>query len=96
MNPSLSFLLGVQVGNHDNGRIASSAGRGYTRVINMLILTLPGTPTTYYGEEIGMENINIPHSQIQDPAGKYNPVSGFNTHNEKTHTHSLTSVIIGG
>ncbi|XP_059928865.1 neutral and basic amino acid transport protein rBAT [Gadus macrocephalus] len=64
------------LGNHDNGRIASSAGRGYTRVINMLMLTLPGTPTTYYGEEIGMENINIPHSQIQDPAGKYNPSAG--------------------
>ncbi|XP_076600020.1 amino acid transporter heavy chain SLC3A1 [Chaetodon auriga] len=60
------------VGNHDKPRIASSAGRTYTRVINMLLLTLPGTPTTYYGEEIGMENINVTESQIQDPAGKYN------------------------
>lgn len=41
----------------------------------MLLLTLPGTATTYYGEEIGMENINITDSQIQDPAGKYNLVS---------------------
>ncbi|XP_056148056.1 neutral and basic amino acid transport protein rBAT [Lampris incognitus] len=60
------------VGNHDKPRIASSAGRNYARVVNMLLLTLPGTPTTYYGEEIGMENINVTQSQIQDPAGKYN------------------------
>ncbi|CAJ1067084.1 neutral and basic amino acid transport protein rBAT [Xyrichtys novacula] len=60
------------VGNHDRPRIASSAGPKYVKVINMLLLTLPGTPTTYYGEEIGMENINITDSQVQDPAGKYN------------------------
>uniref|UniRef100_A0A4W6F8F7 Glycosyl hydrolase family 13 catalytic domain-containing protein n=1 Tax=Lates calcarifer TaxID=8187 RepID=A0A4W6F8F7_LATCA len=47
------------VGNHDKPRIASSSGHTYIRVINMLLLTLPGTPTTYYGEEIGMENINV-------------------------------------
>uniref|UniRef100_A0A8C9ZEA3 Solute carrier family 3 member 1 n=1 Tax=Sander lucioperca TaxID=283035 RepID=A0A8C9ZEA3_SANLU len=52
------------VGNHDKPRIASSAGQTYIRVINMLLLTLPGTPTTYYGEEIGMENIN---SASRDP-----------------------------
>ncbi|XP_056291511.1 neutral and basic amino acid transport protein rBAT isoform X2 [Pseudoliparis swirei] len=60
------------VGNHDQPRIASTAGQPYIRVINMLLLTLPGTPTTYYGEEIGMENINVTDSQAQDPAGKYN------------------------
>lgn len=38
----------------------------------MLLLTLPGTPNTYYGEELGMENINITGSQ--DPAGKYDLV----------------------
>ncbi|XP_061600922.1 amino acid transporter heavy chain SLC3A1 [Cololabis saira] len=60
------------VGNHDRPRISSSAGPMFTRVINMLLLTLPGTPTTYYGEEIGMENVNVTESQMQDPAGKYN------------------------
>ncbi|XP_077470204.1 amino acid transporter heavy chain SLC3A1 [Stigmatopora argus] len=60
------------VGNHNTPRVASRAGSHYSRIINMLLLTLPGTPTTYYGEEIGMENINVTESQIQDPAGKYN------------------------
>lgn len=38
----------------------------------MLLLTLPGTPSTYYGEELGMENVNITASR--DPAGKYDRV----------------------
>lgn len=38
----------------------------------MLLLTLPGTPNTYYGEELGMESINITGSR--DPAGKYDTV----------------------
>ncbi|XP_051945906.1 neutral and basic amino acid transport protein rBAT-like [Xyrauchen texanus] len=59
------------VGNHDKPRIGSSAGKEYIRAINMLLLTLPGTPTTYYGEEIGMTNVNV--SVIQDPFGKFNP-----------------------
>lgn len=47
----------------------------YTDVVNMLLMTLPGTPTTYYGEELGMENIHVPEDEIQDPFGKFDPVS---------------------
>ncbi|KAK1171057.1 neutral and basic amino acid transport protein rBAT [Acipenser oxyrinchus oxyrinchus] len=47
----------------------------YVNVINMLLLTLPGTPTSYYGEEIGMENIAVSEDQIQDPFEKSDPVS---------------------
>lgn len=61
------------MGNHDKPRIGSSAGKEYVRAINMLLLTLPGTPTTYYGEEIGMVNVNV--SVTQDPFGKHDPVS---------------------
>ncbi|KAK2896612.1 hypothetical protein Q8A67_011100 [Cirrhinus molitorella] len=59
------------VGNHDKPRIGSSAGKEYVPVINMMLLTLPGTPTTYYGEEIGMVNVNV--SVIQDPFGQNDP-----------------------
>ncbi|XP_078086663.1 amino acid transporter heavy chain SLC3A1-like [Mustelus asterias] len=63
------------VGNHDNSRIASRVGAIYTNVVNMLLLTLPGTPTTYYGEELGMENIIVPEDEIQDPFGKFDPTA---------------------
>ncbi|XP_008113929.1 amino acid transporter heavy chain SLC3A1 [Anolis carolinensis] len=45
------------VGDLKSARISSRVGKEYINVINMLLLTLPGTPTTYYGEEIGMEDI---------------------------------------
>ena len=36
----------------------------------MLLLTLRGTPTLYYGDELGMENGVIPPDKVQDPQGK--------------------------
>jgi alpha-glucosidase len=42
------------LGNHANPRIASRLGRGRARAAHMLLLTLRGIPTCYYGDEIGM------------------------------------------
>jgi alpha-glucosidase len=64
------------LGNHDKSRIANRAGAAQTRVANLLLLTLRGTPTTYYGEEIGMENGNIPPEFIQDPPALNHPDIG--------------------
>jgi alpha-glucosidase len=61
------------MGNHDQHRIASRVGAGQARVANMLLLTLRGTPTTYYGEEIGMENVPIPPEFVQDPPAVNQP-----------------------
>jgi len=38
-------------------------------ILNMLLLTLPGTPTTYYGEEIGMEDVFYTYNETKDPSG---------------------------
>ena len=46
-----------QTGGPDNARLTSRLGEEYVNVMNMLIFTMPGTPITYYGEEIGMKNI---------------------------------------
>lgn len=64
-----SFVLG----NHDQKRIATRAGEKQTRVAEMLLLTLKGTPTVYYGEEIGMENVTIPKHMIKDPPALNQP-----------------------
>ncbi|XP_022372019.1 neutral and basic amino acid transport protein rBAT [Enhydra lutris kenyoni] len=47
------------IGGPDNTRLTSRFGEEYVNIMNMLIFTLPGTPITYYGEEIGMRNILV-------------------------------------
>ncbi len=57
------------LGNHDQSRIASRIGLPQARVAAMLLLTLRGTPTLYYGEEIGMTDVSIPRAEMVDPQG---------------------------
>ncbi len=61
------------LGNHDQHRVATRIGQAQARVANMLLLTLRGTPTTYYGEEIGMEDGRIPPEYVQDPPAVNQP-----------------------
>lgn len=54
------------LGNHDQPRVATRLGAEQARLAMMLILTLRGTPTLYQGEELGLENADIPADEIQD------------------------------
>jgi len=65
------------LGNHDRPRIASRVGIDQARVAAMLLLTLRGTPTLYYGDELGMFDVNIPPELIQDPFEKRVPGIGL-------------------
>ena len=57
------------LGNHDQPRLTSRVGVQQARVAAMLLLTLRGTPTLYYGDEIGMRDVAIPFDEVQDPQG---------------------------
>jgi alpha-glucosidase len=35
----------------------------------MMLLTLRGTPILYYGDEIGMSDVALPHDRLRDPVG---------------------------
>ena len=61
------------LGNHDQRRLASRLGQPQARVATLLLLTLPGTPVWYYGDEIGLENGIIPPEQIRDPQAVNQP-----------------------
>ena len=62
----------------------SRVGKQQARVAAMLLLTLPGTLTMYYGEEIGMTNVPIAPEQVQDPAEKNEPGIGQGRDPERT------------
>ena len=72
------------LGNHDQHRIASRIGRAQARVAAMLLLTLRGTPTLYYGEEIGMVNVDIAPDRAQDPVERRLPGLGLGRDPERT------------
>jgi alpha-glucosidase len=64
------------LGNHDRPRVASRVGADQARVAAMLLLTLRGTPTLYYGDEIGMRQVVIAPEQVRDPFEKNVPGIG--------------------
>jgi alpha-glucosidase len=64
------------LGNHDRPRVASRVGREQALVAAMLLLTLRGTPTIYYGEEIGMHQAAIAPGQVRDALEKNVPGIG--------------------
>jgi alpha-glucosidase len=55
------------LGNHDKPRVASRVGPEQAKIAALLLLTLRGTPTMYYGDEIGMEDVNVPAQETRDP-----------------------------
>jgi alpha-glucosidase len=72
------------LGNHDKPRIASRVGPEQARVAAMLLLTLRGTPTMYYGDEIGMTNVAVAPDAIRDPWARNEPGRGFGRDPQRT------------
>ena len=72
------------LGNHDQKRIASRIGREAARVAAMLLLTLRGTPTLYYGDELGLQDVPIAPEDVKDPWEKNEPGLGFGRDPQRT------------
>jgi alpha-glucosidase len=65
------------LGNHDRPRIASRIGESQARVAAMLLLTLRGTPTLYYGDELGLGDVEIAPDRVRDPRELREPDKGL-------------------
>jgi alpha-glucosidase len=75
--PSAESWPNWVLGNHDRPRIAARIGEAQARVAAMLLLTLRGTPTLYYGDELGLGHVEIPPQCVQDPRELREPGLGL-------------------
>ncbi|XP_060042951.1 amino acid transporter heavy chain SLC3A1 isoform X2 [Erinaceus europaeus] len=70
-------------GSPEQARISSRLGKEYVNLMNLLVFTLPGTPITYYGEEIGMGDTEaISLNETYDKAQKMQPGSALRFYQE--------------
>jgi alpha-glucosidase len=72
------------LGNHDQPRVASRLGDPQARVAAVLLLTLRGTPTLYYGEELGLRDVPIAPERITDVREAQQPGRGLGRDPERT------------
>lgn len=73
--------ISIFLSNHDNSRLVDRFGNSdpnfrtpSTQMLNTFLLSMRGTPYTYYGDEIGMTNIDMPTIEEYvdvDAMGKY-------------------------
>jgi oligo-1,6-glucosidase len=73
--------LAIFLSNHDNSRLVDRFGNPSpefrtvsTQMLNTFLLSMRGTPYTYYGDELGMTNIDMPTIEKYvdiDAIGKY-------------------------
>jgi len=73
--------IAIFLSNHDNARLVNRFGNPgpefrtvSTQMLNTFMLSMRGTPFTYYGDELGMTNIDMPTIEEYvdiDAIGKY-------------------------
>jgi alpha-glucosidase len=59
----------LALGNHDRPRLATRLGRPQARVAAVLLLTVRGTPTILYADELGMVDQEVPPDRQRDHFG---------------------------
>src|ERR1700716_28835 len=71
------------IGGHDKHRVASKLGQPQARVLAVLLLTLKGTAFFFAGDELGVEQGEIPREAVQDPFEKLVPGYDLNREPER-------------
>ncbi|HUI19862.1 MAG TPA: alpha-amylase family glycosyl hydrolase [Methylocella sp.] len=81
--------------NHDRPRIAARVGPEQARIAAMLLLTLRGTPTLYYGDELAIGHVEVPANLVRDPWAKREPGLGVGRDPSRTPMQWDASIFAG-
>lgn len=65
----------LALGNQDRRRLATRLGRSQARIAAVLLLTLRGSPTIFYGDELGILDQAVPRERQRDYFGLSGGVS---------------------
>lgn len=55
-------MICIPSGNHDMDRMARTLTPEEMKIAFAFLLSMPGVPFIYYGDELGMRYVNVPHS----------------------------------
>ncbi len=80
---SKDFPRNYVLGNHDRNRVASRLGEKRALALGLLSMFLPGSAFIYYGDEIGMLNLNIKEGEELDGWSKNVPGLNINRDRER-------------
>ncbi len=80
---SEGFPRNYVLGNHDRSRVISRLGKRKALALALLSMALPGSNFVYYGEEIGMIDIDIKKGEEQDEWSKRVTVVDFGRDKER-------------
>jgi len=56
----------LALGNHDRPRLATRIGRSQAAAAAILLMTLPGVPIVFYGDELGLQDQPVPRDRQRD------------------------------
>lgn len=72
------------LGNHDRSRLATRLGTERVPAALLLLLTLRGAPTIYYGDELGLQDQPVGRGQERDCAALAAPEQGLGRDPQRT------------
>lgn len=78
--------ISIPVGNHDLARINVKRTSRDLEIITAFLLTIPGVPFLYYGDEIGMRQLG---SDLPNREGSYTPRKGARTPMQWDHSKNM-------